>query len=466
MLRSRRRSLALIGATLVAALAVLVAADGARGAQQGVYAFVDVNVVPMDAERVIARQTVVVRDGRIARIGPIGTTRPPQGATIIDGRGRFLMPGLSEMHAHIPPAQAGDTMIERTLFLYLANGITTARGMLGQPAHLAWRDRANRGEILSPRIHTSGPSVNGNSVQTPDSARRTAIHQRNAGYDFIKIHPGLRRDVYDALARTADSVRIPWAGHVPLDVGLERALQVRQRTIDHLDGYIEALIPPGAPVGASQSQFFGVNIVQHADESRIPQLVRATRDAGVAIVPTYSLFMDFLSTEDPAAMMERPELRYMPAQTVQQWRTALENFRGSPNYSTENGRRFLELHRRLLRELHQAGVPLLLGSDAPQIFNVPGFAIHQEMRGLRDAGLSNFDILRTGTVNIARFFGEQNDAGTVAQGRRADLILLNGNPLADLENVRRLDGVMIGGRWLPRAEIDRRLAEIARAYRR
>jgi imidazolonepropionase-like amidohydrolase len=461
-----RLRIRLLLATLVAAAGASLLATRGASATQEVQAFVDVTVIPMTGERVLPMQTVIVRNGRIHRMGPSRSTRPPRGATLIDGRQRFLMPGLSEMHAHIPPAQAGDTTIERTLFLYLANGITTARGMLGQPAHLQWRDRANRGEILSPRIWTSGPSINGNSVQTPDSARRAVLHQHRAGYDFLKLHPGISRAVFDAMARTADSVGIPYAGHVSLAVGLQRTLEARQATIDHLDGYVEALVRDGAPVTASESQFFGFNLTGHLDESRIPALARATREAGVWNVPTQSLFIDFLSAEDPQQLAQRPELRYMPAQTVQQWVTSVANMRNNPSFSRANADRFMEVRRQILRELHRAGAPLLLGSDAPQVFNVPGFAIHQEMQSLVDAGIPPYAVLESGTRNVARFFGIEAEAGTVETGKRADLILLSANPLEDIRNVRRLAGVMIGGRWLPRAEIDRRLEEIARAYAR
>jgi imidazolonepropionase-like amidohydrolase len=422
--------------------------------------------VPMDRDRVLTQQTVIVRNGRIFRMGDSRSTRAPRDATIIDGRGRYLMPGLAEMHAHVPPAQAGDETIERTLFLYLANGITTARGMLGQPAHLEWRDRANRGEILSPRLYTSGPSINGSSVQTADSARRAVLHQHSAGYDFLKLHPGITREVFDAMARTADSVGIPFAGHVSTGVGLQRTLQAQQRSIDHLDGYMEALVREGAPVDPQQSQFFGFNLIEHVDEARIPELASATRRAGVWNVPTQSLFVDFASEEDPATIAQRPEMRYMPAQTVAQWVTTVTNFRAGPNYSHEKAQRFMEVRRRLIRELHRNGAPLLLGADAPQIFNVPGFAIHQELRALVDAGLSPFEALETGTRNVARFFGTEAEAGTVDNGKRADLILLNANPLQNIDNVRNLHGVMIGGRWVPRTEIDRRLGEIERAFAR
>ncbi|MEJ2336987.1 MAG: hypothetical protein P8Y26_15340 [Gemmatimonadales bacterium] len=172
------------------------------------YAFVGVEVVPMDEERVVPNQTVLVLGDRIVAIGDADAVRVPEGAARIDAEGKFLMPGLAEMHAHIPSGQAGGPdFTERVLLLYLVNGITTIRGMLGAPMHLELRAQANRGEILSPRIYTSGPSINGNSIPNPDSAGRAVRYQKLAGYDFLKIHPGLSREAFETLDEVADSPR-------------------------------------------------------------------------------------------------------------------------------------------------------------------------------------------------------------------------------------------------------------------
>src|SRR5690625_345707 len=170
-----------------------------------------------------------------------GRVAIPEGATLIDGTGRYLIPGLAEMHAHIPSSREGVEAMERVLFLYAANGATAARGMLGHPAHLELRARAARGEIISPRIYTSGPSFNGNSTPDPETARALVVSQLEAGYDFLKLHPGLSREVFDAIVEAADEVGIPFAGHVSADVGLDPTLAARQASIDHLNAYIEAL---------------------------------------------------------------------------------------------------------------------------------------------------------------------------------------------------------------------------------
>ena len=224
----RPRRLALVA--LIPALAAVVAAarePQPRPQPAGGVAFVGVTVVPMDRDRLIPDQTVIVQGERIIALGPAARTTVPAGVTRVDARGKFLMPGLAEMHAHIPSggSAAANADAERTLFLYLANGVTTIRGMLGDASHLALRERAARGEILSPRIYTAGPQLNGNSAPTPDSARALVVAQKAAGYDHLKVHQGLSREAFDAIDRAADSVRIPYAGHVSTRVGLARALE-------------------------------------------------------------------------------------------------------------------------------------------------------------------------------------------------------------------------------------------------
>ncbi len=425
-------------------------------------AFVNVTVVPMDSERVIPAQTVVVEDGRITRIGPAHEIALDEGVTMVDGSGRYLIPGLAEMHAHIP----GDPQVaENTLFLYLANGITTARGMLGAPAHLELRARAARGGIASPRIVTSGPSLNGNSVPNAKVARAMVAAQAEAGYDFLKLHPGLDLARFEAIDAAADEHGIPYAGHVSTGVGLARALAAGQATVDHLDGYLPPLLRDGSPLAGRAPQFFGWNLAAEVDESKIVPLAARTREAGTWVVPTESLMQHVLLPEPTAAeLAARPEMHYMPAATVSNWIEAKRGFVEDGDYDPALVHRFIEVRAALLRALAAEDV-LLLGSDAPQIFNVPGFSIHHELAMLVEAGLSPYQALRSGTVNVARFFGESDRAGTVAIGKRADLVLLERNPLVDVGAVRERAGVMVAGRWYPASELDAGLARIAAARR-
>jgi imidazolonepropionase-like amidohydrolase len=419
-------------------------------AQSVATAFVGVSALPMDTEAVLADQTVIVRDGKIESIAPSAKAQIPAGALRIDGKGKFLMPGLAEMHAHIPGGQAPDSAVERTLFLYVASGITTIRGMLGDPRHLTYRDRAARGEIVSPLIYTSGPSFNGKTASTIPMAVEAVIAQKKAGYDLLKIHPGVPRDVFDAMAAKADELKIPFAGHVPAAVGLMRALEAKYASIDHLDGFVEALTKDPSV----QSTFFGTNLMNSIDESKFDGLVSAAKAAGVWQVPTQVLLDNLLndvSTDDLAA---RPEMKYMPPETIKNWIGTKQKFLQTPQAERA---KLLGLRRRFIKALFDAGVPFALGSDAPQFWNVPGFSAHRELRSLVDAGLTPFQALRTGTANVGVYFKTGSTTGTLAAGKRADLLLLDANPLRDIDNTWKIAGAMVNGRWLSKADIDTRL---------
>jgi imidazolonepropionase-like amidohydrolase len=421
-------------------------------AQERVTAFERVTVIPMDREQVVAGQTVVIRGDRIAAIGPADRTTVPAGATRVDGSGQYLIPTLAEMHAHIPSGPAaGDA--ERVLFLYVANGIGTIRSMLGDPAHFRLRDRAARGEIIGPAMYLSGPSFSGQTASTPDGAAARVAGQKKVGYDLLKIHPGVPRSAFDALAAAADRAAIRFAGHVPSDVGLQRALEARYWTIDHLDGYIEALARPGAPA----SESFGINLLAHVDESRLPALVAQTKAAGTWNVPTQVLLEHWYGPDEVDTMRGWPEMRYASPGQLDQWvATKRKNLQA---YSVDQRTRFIALRRRLIKALHDGGTGLLLGSDAPQTWNVPGFSIHRELATYVAAGLTPYQALATGTRNVAAHTGTLDRTGTIETGKRADLVLLEGNPLQDIRNTSRIAGVMIGGRWLPKAELDKRLQE-------
>ena len=416
---------------------------------QATTAFIGVSLLPMDKEAVVPNQTVIVRSQKIAWVGPSEAAKIPDGATRVDGKGKFLMPGLAEMHAHIPGGNAPDTIVERVLFLYVANGITTIRGMLGDPRHLSYRSSVANGAVLGPRIYTSGPSFNGKTAAAKDVAVEMVEQQKKMGYDLLKIHPGVPRDAFDAMAAKAHELKIPFAGHVPAAVGIQHAIEARYRSIDHLDGYIEGLSSK-----PEESQFFGINLVADVDEAKLPALVKATAAARVWQVPTQVLMDNLISDEPAEEMAKRPEMKYVlnPGE-IQKWIAQKQTL---AKYSQADRQKFLTLRRRIIRDLHAAGVPFALGSDAPQWWNVPGFSAHRELKSLVDAGLTPYQALRTGTMNIGTYLGTTD--GVVAAGRRADLLLLDASPLQNIENVSRIAGVVVNGRWLSKGEIEKRLA--------
>jgi imidazolonepropionase-like amidohydrolase len=445
----------------VSILALVIVTAGQLAAQQPAARLAavlveGVTVIPMEGETAAAvsrDRSVLVSGGVVAEIGTAGL-KAPEGTIRVDGRGKFLMPALAEMHAHIPndPAEA-----ERVLFMYVANGIGTIRSMLGDPSHFRLRERVDRGDLVGPSMILSGPSFNGQTAGTPAAAVSRVADQKKAGYDFLKIHPGVPRTAFDALVAAANKVGIPFAGHVPADVGLRRALDARYWTIDHLDGYVEALARAGAPA----SQNFGVNLMSHMDETRIPALAEQTRAAVVWNVPTQILLENWYGPDSAETMQKWPEMQYVrPAEAAQWISTKRSN---DAAVSAKDRARFIAVRRRTIQALHDAGAGLLLGSDAPQVWNVPGFSIHRELATYVASGLTPYQALATGTRNVAAYLNRPN-GGMIRQGARADLVLLDGNPLENIANTTRIAGVMIGGRWIPKAEIDRRLAALSTRY--
>jgi imidazolonepropionase-like amidohydrolase len=421
----------------------------------------DVTLVNTADGSLLEHRYVEIDSGVIRKI----TDRAPDRssfATQIDAKGKFLMPGLAEMHAHIPAPPVSREIVEETLILYLSNGITTIRGMLGHPSHLELRAAVESGEVLGPRIFTSSPSLNGNSVKTREEARAKVTQYQKEGYDFLKIHPGIQRAVFDELVATAREVHIPFAGHVPVDVGIRHALQSGYASIDHVDGFLEGLVPENTRVNATDNGFFGYSFTPLTDTALIPSLVDLARQHEVWIVPTQSLFERWFAPVQATDLLDEPEMRYMSVTTLTNWRIRKEQSTArETGFTSEQWEQFNAIRQKLIKALSESGHGMLLGSDAPQLFNVPGFSIHHEIRGLEAAGMSRLDILKSGTVNPAIFFGEEDRFGRIAEGLDADLLLLNGNPLEDLQALKRLEGVMVKGRWLDKKTLDKKLEVIA-----
>jgi imidazolonepropionase-like amidohydrolase len=418
-----------------------------------------VNVITMESDQVEANQTVIVRNGKITAIGK--NLKYGKDALVINGKGKYLMPGLAEMHAHVPPVDDLEPMKD-VLKLFAFNGITTIRGMLGHPRHLELRSKIQSGEILGPRFYTSGPSFNGNSVKTVDDGIALVRKQKEMGYDFLKLHPGLTKETFAAISKTAQEVGIPYGGHVSYGVGVWMAAEARYATIDHLDGMVEALVPDIANITEQQNGLFGMFSAEKADESRIPNVLQALKDNRVWVVPTQALAERwFAPAATPELMNSAPEMQYMDAKTRENWMNAKKNLVANPLYKADKINQFIALRRKLIQECQKNGVGILLGSDGPQIFNVPGFSVHHELRYLVLSGLTPYQALLTGTVNVSTFYNAP-DRGTIKPGNVADLVLLNGNPLQDINNTTAIEGVMLNGQWLSKKYIDKEMKRLVK----
>lgn len=421
--------------------------------------FTNVSVIPMTSETVLDNQTLVVKNGIITGIGT--KLKYGKDALVIDAKGKYLMPGLAEMHAHVPPTDDLQA-IKDVLLLFTANGVTSIRSMLGHPLHLEVRSKIKSGEILGPRLYTSGPSFSGASVKTPEEGIEKVRSQKKAGYDFMKMHPGITRNNFEAIVKNAKEENMPFAGHVSFGVGVWRSAEAGYATIDHLDGIIEAMMPRLDTLTEAEAGLFGLYVGHNADVSRLDKILKTIKDNHVWIVPTQTLAEHWQSPNRTSEnLLSWPEMKYMDKSTLNGWARSKDNTMKSPQYKAESVLRFIDIRRRIIRECHRQGVGLLLGSDAPQVFSVPGFSLKHELNYLVQSGLTPYEALQTGTVNIGKFFKNDN-LGIIKTGALADLVLLDANPLKDINAVGAVQGVMLDGRWLSKTEIDEMLKKLVK----
>ena len=426
-------------------------------------AIVAATLLPMDRERTLPDHTVVVKDGRIAAVLPAEEVTLGAGTMVVAGEGRFVIPGLAEMHGHLPGANSPPALTEDVLMLYVANGVTTVRGMQGHESQLTLRDRIAAGELAGPRLIVGSPSMSGR-IETPEEAVRLVREYAEAGFDLLKVHEGLSPETYAALAETARELGIPFAGHVSDEVGLLAALEGGHDTVDHLDNFVEALIPEEAREDMEALRGIA-GLSELVDLERLPGVIEAIEASGTGVVPTIVLWESGILPTRPSGDLksERPEIRYMPAETVARWTEAVDS--GLQRYGAENTARIAALRRQILGLLNEAGALILLGTDSPQIFSVPGFSIHREVVSYVEAGMTPYEVLESGTRLVAEHLARDGritaDFGVIAPGNRADLVLLEANPLENIEATREIAGVVASGRYLSAADIAEALAAVA-----
>ena len=444
------------GSTILIALVVsaLAAAPPAEAPAQEPVAFVDVTVVPMTSEERLPHHTVVVRDGRIAAVGPADEVEIPAGARRIDGQGKWLLPGLADMHVHL--------FSRSDLDLYLANGVTTVRNLGGYGAAdsiLDIRRAIEAGELRGPTIVTSGNWLDGDPpyrdintiVRTPEEARLEVERQHRAGYDFIKVYEGLTPEVFGTIVDEAEARGIPVTGHVPSRVGIEGVLKSGQSGIEHA----AAILLPA----------LGFRPTEEASRA----LARRVAEAGVAVTPTlWMLELAFRQRSGPAGIAEvvaRPEMRYLPPDRFATWRDD-NMFAAFPRLAAAEGQARRDLVYRFVGHLADAGARIVVGTDADVAGSVPGFAIHEELRRLVEAGLTPREALQAATSAPAEYLAEVlpdvEPFGTIEVGKRADLLLLDADPLEDVAHLEQPAGVMARGTWFPASELRDMLDAAAR----
>ena len=401
-------------------------------------------------------QTVVVTGGVISSVGPRSSSRVPQGSQVIDGRGRFLLPGFADMHVHL--------YTEGDAFTYLANGITTVRNMAGDASHLTFRRKMDSGELIGPRIITAGPIIetklshpDNTLVSSVDDARKEVERQHAAGYDFIKIYNALTPEIYAAVLTRARELKIAVAGHVPDTVGLREAILSRQSSIEHLRGYPYELLPIRIRGRAEDPSFrvrtLAWNSVRRGEMKR---LAEETARSGVWNCPTFTFTVHELSpSQQHARLLARPETRWLSLNGLPKDRKTgyLADFSEEDFAAAQKG---LNEQFRLLRALDEAGAGLLVGTDSW----LSGYAFADELELLIKSGLSTRRVLRMATLDASRFLQEEKIRGSIRAGKAADLVLLSADPLIDIGNVRKVVGVVKAGRYYDSEFLAARIEEL------
>lgn len=430
---------------LVASLLPGCAAGPTRSAADAIV-FTHVTVIDGRSATPRSDRTVVVSGSRIVAEGAAAATPVPAGARTIDGRGKYLIPGLWDMHVHtVTPG--GDEL----LVLYIANGVTGVRDMAGDwPTLTAWRREIASGARIGPRIVASGPYLEGGDVPIPHLLVRTPADAQPAvdslirlGVDFIKVHSQLTRETYFAIARAARARGVPFAGHVPRSVLPEEASDSGQRSIEHLLTIPNQCTPADSVALAPRFRVQSV-LGRCSSADLAPLFARFVRN-DTWMVPTMVAAVEIAGwpkRELPGDSFAR----FLP-DTLRRYVAQIFPMPDSvPPDADVVGRALLEKRVAIVGAMHRAGVRIMAGTDAPLRNSPPGFGLHEELAWLVRAGLSPFDALRAATLEPARFLKLEDSLGIIATGKLADLVLLDANPLADIGNTRRISAVVANGR--------------------
>ena len=441
----------------LAAAAAIVASSPIPAIGQPSIAITRVSVIDGDAPSPRTDQTVVIDGNRIVRVGASGSVAVPPGARIVDGRGKFLLPGFWDMHVHTAISGGRDL-----LSLYVANGVTGVRDMAGDWDTLkSWRSEIGRGQLVGPRIIASGPYLEGGDVPIPHLLARNAVEASAGvdslialGVDFIKVHSQLNAESYFAIARRARERGVVFAGHVPRVVGSAAASDSGQKSIEHLLG-IPAECTPADSVALAPRYTVQGALGRCSSEDLAPLYEKFVRN-GTYLTPTFTAQVEVAVW--PTRAVPGDSLAHYLPKAVRDYVAQIFPMPDSiPPNADSVGRAMLEKRLRQVAAMQRAGVHILTGTDAPLRNSPPGFGLHEELALLVSGGMAPFDALRSATLEPARYFGMLDSLGTIAPGKLADLLLLDANPLQDIRNTRRISAVVANGRLYAGAARERLL---------
>jgi imidazolonepropionase-like amidohydrolase len=425
-------------------------------------------------------RTVIISGDRIAEIRESSNTHTPRDGQLFDASGKFLIPGLWDMHVHW--GQTG------YLPLFLANGVTGMRIMWGFPSHYEWRRRSARGDFLAPHLSIASTIIDGPkpfwpgslSVSTEMQARQAVIQTKRRGADFVKVYTFLTREQYFAIMDESKKQGISVAGHVPKSVSVEEASQAGQRSVEHLTGILSActtrsdeflkagqadlvddLAGPHPTFWGNRYKALRQTELDAYNAEKASALFAVLKRNGTWQVPTLTLLRS-LAYVDDISFTNDPRLKYMPPELRRSWRpeNAVNDYGPRSPEDLAFAKKEFQKDLEVVGAMQKAGVGILAGTDTSNPFCMPGFSLHDELGLLVKAGLTPIEALQTATLNPATFLDQQKDFGTIEKGKVADLVLLDANPLDNIANTTKISSVIYGGKVFPRAALDKMLANV------
>jgi imidazolonepropionase-like amidohydrolase len=445
---------------------------GSTAASADTLAITHINVIDIAGGAELPDMTVLVRDGRIAEVGKSSRVAAPPDAKAIDGSGKYLIPGLWDMHVHTIFGDWLPRDEKVTLPLFVANGITGVRDMGGDLEALKqWRSAIAAGKLLGPRMIIAGPMLDGPVPRFPSSApisnaadgTRTVDELKAGGVDFIKIQSLIPRDGYFAAAAEAKKLGITFVGHVPDAVRASEASNAGQKSIEHFTGIFEGSTPiEDALLKGPKS--LGLNVKNH-DPNRAKALIALMAKNQTWQVPTLVWERGQWLVDD-IDLSHDPLTKYAPAS----WRDhtwpmfVTDIMKDMDTDPLPVRKQFVQMELDMTLAMFKAGVPFMAGTDtAAGVHIFPGFSLHQELVLFQSAGLTPMQALQTATLNPAKFMGRTADLGTVEKGKLADLVMLDADPLKDVANTQKIRGVVLAGRYFDRAALDKMLRDVEKA---
>jgi hypothetical protein len=432
--------------------------SGARAAQTRQVVFADVSVVSMENDQVLSHRDVVVEGGIIRGVGQHDAKKHwGKDATVVNGAGKFLLPGLADMHIH---TDFGD---EEQLKLYVANGVTTVLNLNGNPTALEWKRKIAAGQMLGPTFYTSGQIVDGDPptnnthlvVKSREEAEKAVDEQAAAGYDFVKPYSALSREEYEGVVAAARRDHIRLVGHASWNVGVQATIDAHQDAIAHVEELYRYFVdrhkkpPPDTK----------------PDPAKIEALATALRDNHVWVITTLSANTDILKQATALdGVLHLPEMRFVPKSYLDDCKNGGDSYANRGSDWVLQNQIMVPFLFKIVAGLKASGVPMMAGTDATNPIQVPGISLHDELEELVKAGLTPYEALATATGNPQIFLGRIKDAGTVTVGKTADVFLVDGDPTVDIANTRKISGVMVRGRFFAKRDLERMKDEVVERF--